>query len=123
MIAHALEDTLLQDAQQLHLHRRTHVADLIQKQRAALGNLESPLARGNRASKRALLMTEELALEQIRRYGATIDCGERPLAARTQLMDRTCRDLFARAGLAEDEHGRIKHGNLAQQGDDCADLR
>ena len=31
---------LLQDAQQLHLHGRRHVADFIKEQRAAIGGLE-----------------------------------------------------------------------------------
>jgi hypothetical protein len=45
------------------------------KQRAALGDLEAPLARGQRAGKGALLVAEQLAFEQLRRNGPAIDRG------------------------------------------------
>ena len=48
VIADALEHALLQHAQQLHLHRQAHVADLVEEQRAALGDLEAALAGGDR---------------------------------------------------------------------------
>ena len=46
--ADALEDSLLQHPQQLHLHGGIHVADLVEEDRAALGDLEAALARGQR---------------------------------------------------------------------------
>ena len=42
--AHALELPLLQHAQQLHLHVRRQVADLVEEDRAAVGELETAFA-------------------------------------------------------------------------------
>ena len=82
--ADALEDALLQHAQQLHLHGQAHVADLVEEQRAALGDLEAALARGDGAGERALLVTEQLALEQLGGNGAAVDGDEGTLTARAQ---------------------------------------
>ena len=41
--ADAAEAPLLQHAEQLHLHHGAHLADLIQEDRPALGDLEQPL--------------------------------------------------------------------------------
>ena len=65
VVADTLEYTLLQHAQELYLHRGAHVADLIEKQRAALGDLEAALAGGDRAGEGALLVAEELGLEEL----------------------------------------------------------
>ena len=55
---------LLEDAEQLHLHGRGDVADLVEEERALVRELDAPrLARG-RAREGALLVAEELALEQ-----------------------------------------------------------
>ncbi len=64
VVAHALEHALLEHAEQLHLHGGAHVADLVEEQRAALGDLEPALAGGDGAREGALLMAEQLALEQ-----------------------------------------------------------
>ena len=39
-----LDAALLQDAQELHLHRQRHVADFVEKERALVGLLEAALA-------------------------------------------------------------------------------
>ena len=46
--AHALELALLQQAQQLHLHRWANVADLVEEERAAVGELDPPGLRWRR---------------------------------------------------------------------------
>src|SRR5438552_5298629 len=43
VVADALENTLLQYPQQLHLHGRTHVPDLVEEEGAAFGDLEAAL--------------------------------------------------------------------------------
>ena len=65
--ADALVDALLQDAQQFHLHRQAHVADLVEEQRAALGDFEAALAGGDGAGERALLVAEQLGSRAARR--------------------------------------------------------
>src|SRR6185295_9497308 len=103
VIADTFEHALLQYAQQLHLHGQAHVADLVQEQRAALGDLEPTLAGGDRAGEGALLMSEELALEKLGRNRAAVDGDERPRPARAGIVDRAGRELLARARLAQDQ--------------------
>ena len=57
---HPLQDTLLEDSQDLGLQDKAHVADLIQEQRAAVGTLEAPAPSGNGSGKGAALVSEEL---------------------------------------------------------------
>ncbi len=57
---HPLHFALLQGAQQFGLKRQGHLADFIQKQRAAIGLHEAPLTPPVRAGKRAFFVAEEL---------------------------------------------------------------
>ena len=62
--------------------------------------------------KRPFLVPEELAFEQSRRNGRAIQLHEGVATPLAQLMNRVRNELFARAGLAGDEDGRIggRHG-------------
>src|SRR5690242_2497953 len=62
--ADAIDRALLQDAQQLRLERCRHLADLVEEYRARVGKLELAERALRRAGERALLIAEELALEQ-----------------------------------------------------------
>src|SRR5256886_17682387 len=54
---------LLQRAQELHLDVRRDLGDLVEEERAAVGALEAAGARRDGAREGALLVAEELALE------------------------------------------------------------
>ena len=71
------DDPLLERAQQLHLQRERHLADLVEEQRAAVGRLELALLVGDRAGEGALHVAEQLALEQVLGDGAAVDGDER----------------------------------------------
>ena len=60
--ADTFELSFLKHSEQLGLHRRRHLTDLIKEQRAAIGELEAPLATAASAREGARLMPEELAL-------------------------------------------------------------
>ena len=79
--AETLELALLQHAQQLGLQLQRDLADLVEKHRAAVGQLEpaDPLADG--AGERALLVAEQLALEQAGRNRGAVQLHKRLLAA------------------------------------------
>src|SRR5438093_570007 len=62
--AHAQELAVLEDAQQLGLRPWTHLADLVQEERALVGQLELPELARVGVGERALLVPEELALEE-----------------------------------------------------------
>ena len=81
LLADALELALLQHAQQLGLQLERDLADLVEEQRAAVGELEAADAVAQRAGERALLVAEELALEQLARDRRAVDADQRPVAA------------------------------------------
>ena len=104
----------LQHAQQLHLKRERHVADLVQEDRAAIGRLEQPLVRLHRAAERAARMAEELGFEQRLGNRPAVDGDERLVAARARPVDRAGQELLARSRVAEDQHARIGIGDAAR---------
>ena len=81
--AHARDLPVLQHAQQLGLHGRGHVADLVQEQRAAVGLLEAAAPLRDGARERALLVAEQLALHELGgdRRAVHLDEGLRRAAA------------------------------------------
>ena len=64
------ELALLDDAQQLGLRLERDVADLVEEDRALVGELEQALLRVDRAGERALDVAEQVRLEQVRRQVA-----------------------------------------------------
>ena len=62
--ANPLELALLEDAQQLGLGAQRHLADLVEEDGALVGAFEAALAHGHGAGEGALLVAEQLCLEQ-----------------------------------------------------------
>ena len=102
--ADALELALLEHAQHLRLRVRVHVADLVEEQRAAIGELELAAALLGRAGERALLVAEQLALDQLGRDRRAVELHERPVLALGVLVHRARDELLAGAVLAGDQH-------------------
>ena len=71
---------IVQHAQQAWLQLERQLANLVEEQHAALRALEGTGMLGVRAGERATLVAEQLALDQIRRDGATIEHHERRAA-------------------------------------------
>ena len=111
--ADALELALLQRAEQLDLHLHREVADLVEEQRAAVGELEAAAAALHRAREAALLVAEQLGLEDAGRERRAVDAHERLLLARRVDVDRVRDELLAGAGLAAQEHRRRHRRDLA----------
>src|SRR5215468_3152125 len=82
----ALHFTLFQHTQELRLHRERHIADFVEKERAAVCLLEFPEMTGGGSGERSLLVPEEFALDQFGRYSGAIERNERLPGARTLLM-------------------------------------
>ena len=57
-----------------------------------------------RAGERALLVAEELGLDQVGRNRAAVDGDERSATAFAAIVDRPGDELLAAAGFADDEH-------------------
>ena len=102
--AEPLELVLLQHAQDLGLRVRAHVADLVEEQRAAVGLLEAADALLVGAGERALLVAEELGLEQVLLQRRAVHLDEVARGAVRVVVDRRrrsapcrCRSRRARA--------------------------
>src|SRR5262245_1115233 len=101
--AHALDHTLLQEAQQLRLQGGRKIADLVEEQRAAVRELELALGLLRRAGERPLLVAEELALEQVLGDRGAVDGDEARRAPRREVVQPAREELLSRPRLAEDE--------------------
>ncbi len=82
VVADLHDHPLLEGAEQLHLQRERHLADLVQEERAGVGLLELAGAGGDRAGERAAHVPEELGLHEVLGDGSAVDHHERPLRAR-----------------------------------------
>ena len=78
-------DALLQRAQELGLQAHVHLGDLVEQQRAAVGLLELADAARDGAGEGALLVAEQLALEQLLGDRGAVDRDERAFARAASL--------------------------------------
>src|SRR5262249_11762289 len=109
-----------EDAQELGLLLRLELAHLVEEEGASVGELEPAAAPLAGAGERALLVTEELALEERLGQGGAVHRHEGAIAPRAGGVDRARRHLLAGAALAEEEHGRGGAGDLVDGVDDGA---
>ncbi len=107
MAADAVKFMRLQNMKELGLHLGRKLADLVEENGAAVGQLEAADALGDGAGEGPFLVAEKLALHQARRQGAAIDLDERLAGAPARGMDGPREELLPRAGLAGDEHGSV----------------
>ena len=82
--ADALDLALLQRAQQLRLQLQRQLADLVEEQRAAVGDLELAGPIALRAGERARHVPEQLALGDADRQRGAVDVDERLVGARAR---------------------------------------
>ena len=87
------------------LHR--HVADFVQKQRAAFGLLKAPDMPCLRAGEGPFLMSKELGLDQLARDCGHVDRDERPVTAFAVLVKRAGNEFLARSRLTGDHDRKI----------------
>src|SRR6267378_1045896 len=105
--ADGLEFPLLQHAEELHLRVERELADLVEENRAAVGDLEASQSAFERARERALQVPEELALHQTRRDRAAVYLDQGPATAGALCVDGARDQLLASARLAGDQHGGV----------------
>ena len=113
--ADAADLFFLQGTQDFCLQRNVKFADLVQKQRAVVGDLKQAFFVRNGSGERAFFVAEQLGFEQVFVDRGTV-YGLKYLA-RTQAVgvDRPRDQLFAGAAFAADEDGRIGLGDLDDQ--------
>src|SRR5205823_4063195 len=105
--ADAIESPLLNYAQDFRLHTEPEVADLVEKNRPAVGQLELAELPSGGAGEGSLLMSEQFVLDQRFRNCRAVDGHEGPVATRRELMDGAREQLLPRSRLALQQHRRI----------------
>ena len=113
------EAPILQHAQNLGLRVHAHGGNFVEEQRAAIGDFEQALLRGDRRSECALHVAEERGLEQLRRHGAGVDGHKGLVAARRVGVNRLGDQFLAGSAFALDEHGRAAGRHLRHQVEDA----
>ncbi len=93
-----------QDPQQPGLHIQRHVADLVEKQGAAVGLLEAAVADVVGAGEGPLLVTEQLGFDEIFRDSRHVEGNKVFVGARAVLVQGMGDQLLAGAALAVDQH-------------------
>ena len=117
------ERTLLEHAQELHLKRGGHISDLVEEERAAIGDLEQARLILHRAGERAAHVAEQRALEEVVVERGAVLHDERLLRAGPVIVDRARDQLLAGAALAVNEHGGLALHDLREQLHDIAHRR
>ena len=113
--AEPLDGAVLQHPQELHLHRQRHVVDVVEKDGAALGELEASRAILDGAGEGAALVSEQLRLDQRFREQRAAHRHKRVMLAAARLVDQRRRHLFPGAALAGDEDGAVAAADHAQE--------
>lgn len=86
-----------------------------------MGELEEPHGGPVGPRERALLVSEELAIHEVRGDRAAVHRDEAAVAFRGQLVDAAREQLLSRPGLTHDEHVEIGLGEPAAQLEDAHD--
>jgi hypothetical protein len=97
-------------SQHLGLRLEAHVADLIEEDRAAVGQLEPPAAPRVGAREGPLLVAEQLRFDQLLGNGRAVHLDERALAPGRKCVDGPRHQLLAAAVLAVDEDAAVGGG-------------
>ena len=84
-----------------------NLADLVEKQSAAVGEFKAPDTIAQRAGEGTLGVAEEFAFEQIGRDRRAVDADQRAIATPAVVVNGARHQFLAGAALASDEHGGV----------------
>ncbi len=105
----------LQDAQQFRLGIGMQIADFIEEQGAAVGQLKLAATLYGRAGEGAFFVPEQFALDQLAGNGRAVHFDEGPLGEGARLVNVGGEKLLAGAGLADQQDAGIgarRHAGL-----------
>ena len=111
----------LQHAEQLGLHLGRQLADLVEKERRAVRDLEAPGLARQGPGVGALLPPEQLALHQPGRQRGAVDLDHQLAPAGAEPVDGLGDELLAGAGLAAHEYRGIRGRHLLHQAQELPD--
>ena len=103
--AKRLERAVLERPEELGLDRQAERSDFVQEERAAVGPGEPAVLPRERAGEGALLVAEELRLEERLGDRAAVHLDEGPIPAGAERVQRVSDQFLARAARPLDEHG------------------
>src|SRR5262245_42040757 len=98
----------LENAQELPLHSRAHVAHLVQKHGPAARHLEKTGPRPVRSREGSLLVPEQLAFQERLRETRAVDGDEGALPPGASVVDHVRDQLLAGPCLAQDHDGHLR---------------
>src|SRR6266436_2042923 len=98
---------LLDDAQELGLDRGRQLADLVEEQRAARGQLEAAALELVGSGEGATLVPEELRLDERLGQRRAVDGDEGPLGTPARIVDGASDQFLSRAALSGEQHRRL----------------
>src|SRR5213594_370725 len=113
--ADSLDLALLEHAQELHLELGPQCADLVEEHGAPLRQLELPQLPPVGAGERALLVAEQIGLDERLGDGGRVDGDEGPVTPRALMVDGPRDQLLAGSALAGDQDGGRRPGDLRDQ--------
>jgi hypothetical protein len=114
--ADRLDFARLEEAQEQRLHPQAHLADLVEEERAAIGELELARLVAIRAGEAAPRVAEQLRLEERLGEAGAVDGDERAAGAPRADVDQPRDEILAHAALARDEHFRVTGRGAASHG-------
>ncbi len=110
-------------AQELRLKADGQIADLVEEQRAAVGELERAGAVGVGTGVGALHVAEQIAFDQRLARSAAVEDDERRFAPRAVLVDGARGELLACPALAEKKNRRMRGAGSLEHGVDLPHRR
>ena len=117
LAAHPAKAAVVEKTQQLGLQIGRHFGDFVEKYRAVVGQFHQPrLAAALRAGKGAGGIAEQFAFGQVFRECRAVEGQEGCAKAVADGMAGAGHQLFAGAGLALDQQGRIKRRHALRTG-------
>jgi hypothetical protein len=106
---------LFENTEQLGLHLRPHLGNLVEQEAATIRPLEASLAAPIGACKGPAFVAEKFAFDQAFRDSGAVDCYVRSVLARRLVVDRARGQLFPRTALAGDDHRRARRSGFFDQ--------
>src|SRR5262249_54456579 len=100
-----------------------HVADLVEEERAAVGDFEKPHLARDGARESAFLVAEELGFEELAREAGAVEIQKGLFAARPVPVEPVRDDALAGPRLAADENRPLADENLPRLLGQRADRR
>src|SRR5262249_11280673 len=110
--AKSIDLPFLEHSQQLRLYARSDLAYLVEEDRAACRELELTRAPLVRTGIGALLVAKQFVFNQRVGYGCAVDCNERRITPRAEVVNSAGKQLFAGARLAEQQNCRTSACHL-----------